>query len=326
MVDDRGRPRLSAEPRPARVPRVLRRARPAAGRGGVRGDGRWSCPTRRHGGPQLTRRYVLHRAARVRQLGAAAGHREPEGGARRRRRRRRVSACRRTGERLLAARTSTTRATRSSSSRSPTCCTRSTRRSSTPASCVQVDDAVLVHEYDSILSLGGSVEDYRKWAELRVEATNHALRDIPEERVRYHVCHGSWHGPHVFDPPLADVIDLVLRVHGPLLLDRAGERAPRARVAALGGREAARGEGADPRRRHAPHERRRAPRARRRAARPAREASSAPKPSWAGPTAASRRAPSSAACTRRSSGRSSQALAEGARLATKELFGAGAVA
>jgi len=78
---------------------------------------------------------------------------------------------------------------------------------------VQVDDAVLVHEYDSVLSLGGSIEDYRRWAELRVEATNHALRGIPEERVRYHVCHGSWHGPHVFDPPLAEVIDLVLKVN-----------------------------------------------------------------------------------------------------------------
>ncbi len=77
---------------------------------------------------------------------------------------------------------------------------------------LQVDDAVLMHEYDSILSLGGSVADYRKWAELRVEALNHALRGIPEERIRYHVCFGSWHGPHAFDPPLADVIDLVLRV------------------------------------------------------------------------------------------------------------------
>jgi 5-methyltetrahydropteroyltriglutamate--homocysteine methyltransferase len=77
---------------------------------------------------------------------------------------------------------------------------------------LQVDDAVLLHEYDSILSLGGSVADYRRWAELRIEALNHALRGIPEERVRYHVCFGSWHGPHAFDPALADVIDLVLRV------------------------------------------------------------------------------------------------------------------
>jgi 5-methyltetrahydropteroyltriglutamate--homocysteine methyltransferase len=77
---------------------------------------------------------------------------------------------------------------------------------------VQVDDAVLMHEYDSILALGGSVEDYRRWAEPRVEALVHALRGIPEDRIRYHVCFGSWHGPHAFDPPLADLIDLVLRV------------------------------------------------------------------------------------------------------------------
>jgi 5-methyltetrahydropteroyltriglutamate--homocysteine methyltransferase len=77
---------------------------------------------------------------------------------------------------------------------------------------LQVDDAVLMHEYDSILSLGGSVDDYRRWASLRVDALNHALDGIPEDRVRYHVCFGSWHGPHVFDPPLADVIDLVLSV------------------------------------------------------------------------------------------------------------------
>ena len=77
---------------------------------------------------------------------------------------------------------------------------------------VQVDDAVLLHEYDSILSLGGTVEDYRRWAELRVEALVHALSGIPQERIRYHVCHGSWHGPHAYDPPLAEVIDLVLRV------------------------------------------------------------------------------------------------------------------
>ena len=78
---------------------------------------------------------------------------------------------------------------------------------------LQVDDAVLMHEYDSILSLGGTVEDYRRWAELRIEARNHALSGIPEERIRYHVCFGSWHGPHAFDPPLADVIDLVLKVN-----------------------------------------------------------------------------------------------------------------
>ena len=77
---------------------------------------------------------------------------------------------------------------------------------------LQVDDAVLLHEYDSILASGGSIDDYRRWAALRIEALNHALAGIPEERIRYHVCFGSWHGPHVYDPPLADVIDLVLDV------------------------------------------------------------------------------------------------------------------
>jgi 5-methyltetrahydropteroyltriglutamate--homocysteine methyltransferase len=78
---------------------------------------------------------------------------------------------------------------------------------------LQVDDAVLMHECDSILAEGGTIEDYRRWAQLRVDALNHALRGIPEEKVRYHICWGSWHGPHAFDPPLRDVVDLVLQVN-----------------------------------------------------------------------------------------------------------------
>ena len=90
---------------------------------------------------------------------------------------------------------------------------------------VQVDDAVLMHEADSIMSLGGSWEDYRRWAELRVDALNHALKGIPEERIRYHICWGSWHGPHVYDPPLKDVVDMVLRVNaGTYLMEQANPR------------------------------------------------------------------------------------------------------
>jgi 5-methyltetrahydropteroyltriglutamate--homocysteine methyltransferase len=90
---------------------------------------------------------------------------------------------------------------------------------------LQVDDAVLAHEYDSILSLGGSLEDYRRWAELRVDALNHALREIPEDRVRYHICFGSWHAPHAFDPPLGDILDLVLRVNaGAYSIEQANPR------------------------------------------------------------------------------------------------------
>jgi 5-methyltetrahydropteroyltriglutamate--homocysteine methyltransferase len=77
---------------------------------------------------------------------------------------------------------------------------------------LQVDDAVLMHEADSMLSLGKSWADYRAWAQLRVEALNHALRGLPEDRIRYHICFGSWHGPHAYDPPLRDTIDLVLTV------------------------------------------------------------------------------------------------------------------
>ena len=78
---------------------------------------------------------------------------------------------------------------------------------------VQVDDAVLMHECDSMLSLGQSLDDYRRWAQLRIDALNHALAGIPEDRVRYHVCWGSWHGPHVYDPPLRDQVDLLLAVN-----------------------------------------------------------------------------------------------------------------
>jgi 5-methyltetrahydropteroyltriglutamate--homocysteine methyltransferase len=78
---------------------------------------------------------------------------------------------------------------------------------------LQVDDAVLMHEADTMLSRGQSYEEYRRWARLRVDALNHALRGLPEDRIRYHICFGSWHGPHAYDPPLRDAIDLVLAVN-----------------------------------------------------------------------------------------------------------------
>jgi 5-methyltetrahydropteroyltriglutamate--homocysteine methyltransferase len=78
---------------------------------------------------------------------------------------------------------------------------------------VSVDDAVLWHKYATIKLTGGSVEDYRRWAEPRIEALNHALRGIPEERVRYHICSGSNHGPHTQDADLREIIDLVLKVN-----------------------------------------------------------------------------------------------------------------
>jgi 5-methyltetrahydropteroyltriglutamate--homocysteine methyltransferase len=77
---------------------------------------------------------------------------------------------------------------------------------------LQVDDAYLATTYDVIVP-PRTLADYRRWAELRVEALNHALRGIPEDRTRYHVCWGSWNGPHVHDVPFKDIADLVLRVN-----------------------------------------------------------------------------------------------------------------
>jgi len=75
---------------------------------------------------------------------------------------------------------------------------------------VQVDDAVLANMYDHLVRQ--SPARYRDWAQLRVDALNHALRGIPEDRVRYHVCFGSWHLPHISDAPLEDIVGLILQV------------------------------------------------------------------------------------------------------------------
>lgn len=57
-----------------------------------------------------------------------------------------------------------------------------------------------------------SVAEYRKFAELRIDALNQALRDLPRDRVRFHMCWGSYHGPHKYDIPLKDIVDLILKV------------------------------------------------------------------------------------------------------------------
>jgi 5-methyltetrahydropteroyltriglutamate--homocysteine methyltransferase len=76
---------------------------------------------------------------------------------------------------------------------------------------LQLDDPRVVTQY-GMPDPAPSIAAYRKFAELRVEALNHALAGIPADRVRYHLCWGSWHGPHVTDVPLKDIVDIVLRV------------------------------------------------------------------------------------------------------------------
>ncbi len=75
---------------------------------------------------------------------------------------------------------------------------------------LQVDDAVLANMFDHLNQQ--SPQKYREWAQLRVDALNHALDGIPEDRIRYHVCFGSWHIPHTADAPLEDIVDLILQV------------------------------------------------------------------------------------------------------------------
>jgi 5-methyltetrahydropteroyltriglutamate--homocysteine methyltransferase len=76
---------------------------------------------------------------------------------------------------------------------------------------VQIDDAWLPAMYERIVP-PGTAEDYRRWAMMCIDALNHALRGIPEAQTRYHICWGSWNGPHTADLPLRDLVDLLLRI------------------------------------------------------------------------------------------------------------------
>jgi 5-methyltetrahydropteroyltriglutamate--homocysteine methyltransferase len=76
---------------------------------------------------------------------------------------------------------------------------------------VQIDDAFLPYMYERMVP-PLSKAAYRRWAEVRIDALNRALAGIPQERSRYHICWGSWNGPHAFDVPLKEIIDLVLKV------------------------------------------------------------------------------------------------------------------
>ena len=104
---------------------------------------------------------------------------------------------------------------------------------------VQVDDAWLGALWDRI-GIPMGLDGYRKYCQMRCEALNHALRNIPEEQIRYHLCWGSWHGPHSADLPLPDVVDIMLSDQGPDVLDRGRQRPPRARGGAVGRRPSCR--------------------------------------------------------------------------------------
>ena len=75
---------------------------------------------------------------------------------------------------------------------------------------LQIDDPDLADAWQMYPQM--SVAEYRKYQELRIDALNHGLRDLPIDRVRFHMCWGSYHGPHKYDIPLSDIVDLILKV------------------------------------------------------------------------------------------------------------------
>ena len=89
---------------------------------------------------------------------------------------------------------------------------------------LQLDDARFAVTYDRMVP-PGSFADYRKWLALQVEVLNEAIAGLPQDRIRYHVCWGSWPGPHTTDVPLKDIVDLVLSMKvGAFVLEGANPR------------------------------------------------------------------------------------------------------
>lgn len=89
---------------------------------------------------------------------------------------------------------------------------------------LQIDDAWTAALWDRI-GMPAGLDAYKKRCMKRVEALNHALRHIPREQIRYHICWGSWHGPHVYDVSLSDIVDVMLAVKaGAYLFEAANAR------------------------------------------------------------------------------------------------------
>jgi 5-methyltetrahydropteroyltriglutamate--homocysteine methyltransferase len=89
---------------------------------------------------------------------------------------------------------------------------------------VQLDDARTAVTFDRMVP-PATFADYRRWVAKYVDVLNHALEGIPEDRVRYHVCWGSWPGPHTTDVPLRDIVDLILKVRaGAYVIEGANPR------------------------------------------------------------------------------------------------------
>jgi len=76
---------------------------------------------------------------------------------------------------------------------------------------LQIDDPSVAENWDQI-NPEPSVEDYLAFTRIRVEALNHALRGLPQDRIRFHLCWGSWHGPHTTDLEFRHVVKTMLDI------------------------------------------------------------------------------------------------------------------
>jgi 5-methyltetrahydropteroyltriglutamate--homocysteine methyltransferase len=76
---------------------------------------------------------------------------------------------------------------------------------------LQLDDPSIAENWDQI-NPEPTVEEYKKFTMVRVEALNHALKGLPQDRLRFHLCWGSWHGPHTTDIPMADIVEVMLKI------------------------------------------------------------------------------------------------------------------
>jgi len=76
---------------------------------------------------------------------------------------------------------------------------------------LQLDDPAIAENWDMV-NPEPAVADYKKFSMVRVEALNHAIRGLPEDRIRFHLCWGSWHGPHTTDIPMRDIVEVMLAV------------------------------------------------------------------------------------------------------------------
>ena len=89
---------------------------------------------------------------------------------------------------------------------------------------LQLDDARSAVTYDRMVP-PASFADYRRWLERQIEIMNHAIEGLPADRIRYHICWGSWPGPHTSDVPLKDIIDVVLKARvGAFVIEGANPR------------------------------------------------------------------------------------------------------